>query len=125
MCNVLEMRFDNEELIKVGYTFDGSDDIEKACLRYPSQLGLMQYTGLKDKNGKEIYEGDIVKYEVWKRFHGDMSEHTSAVEFNEKWAGWWPMVGHTVVDDGYYNWEVENIEIIGNIYESPELIKTT
>ena len=82
------------------------------------RLILMQYTGLKDKNGKEIYEGDIVK----NLEHG----HVFSVEWgieNESYAGWsgvWQ--GKTFVAP-LYNGPLVNCEIIGNIYENPELLK--
>ena len=77
---------------------------------------LMQYTGLKDKNGKEICEGHIVKV---------------------KWGG----VGYVVFQDGSFisRWEdgkveyrvcksdIESreLEVIGNIYENPELLEVS
>jgi len=80
---------------------------------------LMQYTGLKDKNGKEIYEGDIVK---------DKKNHPR-MKLVVKYEG----VGFSIKDikNGdcqilFYNSSCrkqENIEIIGNIYENPELLK--
>lgn len=74
-------------------------------------IPLMQYTGLHDKNGKEIYDGDILKADVCE----DGDEEILPVEFRK---------GGFVF--GYYNSALryaENFEIIGNIYENPELIK--
>lgn len=85
-------------------------------------LTFLQYTGLKDKNGTEIYEGDIVSYEVWTSFHEDCSNVGRVVDWNKEQCGWNPMCQHTVVDDGYYNYEIENVEVIGNIYENEELL---
>ena len=64
---------------------------------------LMQYTGLKDKNGKEIYEGDIIIAD-W--------HDTTPTEI--VLPGWFYTVNE------YYG--AEDCEIIGNIYENPELL---
>jgi uncharacterized phage protein (TIGR01671 family) len=77
-------------------------------------LILMQYTGLKDNNGKEIYEGDVVK-ETWR-------VEPCLVGFDY---GQFALCS----PDGTYYTELysqdmdENLEIIGNIYENPELLK--
>ena len=46
-------------------------------------VGIMQYTGLKDKNGKEIYEGDVVKYESMNL----LSAEPFVIEYKDKWCG--------------------------------------
>ena len=73
-------------------------------------LVIQQYTGLKDKNGKEIYEGDICKVNL----HGYMKTNTIVFQ------------NGAFCFDGYamcqYN-EEQIFEIIGNIFENPELMK--
>ena len=79
---------------------------------------LMQYTGLKDKNGKEIYEGDVVLFGdnvIHEGTHGKVVWHTTAFVYQ--------------FIDGQYKDKCTDMvdswrtyEIIGNIYENPELI---
>lgn len=71
---------------------------------------IMQYTGLKDKNGKEIYEGDILH-----------------LEFYLDWIVKWHEAGFHIHilnnPETYYSLVPSNREVIGNIYENPELLK--
>jgi len=70
---------------------------------------LMQFTGLKDKNGKEIYEGDAVKF--WS------NELIGFIYWSESTARFEISQGHFNIVD------ISKSEIIGNIYENPELLK--
>ncbi|EAF4579934.1 hypothetical protein CYG77_11705 [Listeria monocytogenes] len=73
---------------------------------------LMQYTGLKDKNGKKIFEGDI----CWEEY----GECYGVVKFEE---GKFLYVWENIAED---LWEVaDDIEICGNIHENPELLEGT
>lgn len=77
-----------------------------------AQWELMQFTGLKDKNGKEIYEGDIVELPNISWFRG---RRIRVAEFGyEKCNTGWTAIG--------YMKELECGEVIGNIYENQELI---
>jgi len=120
----------------------GSIDWNNNCIirpkpnDYPHTLDsteLMQYTGLHDKNGKEIWEGDIVAIRrendgTWEsgdceraeiEYYGEYGAFVLTIYTVFGGEGYESLVGSEV--GKYYR---ERIEVIGNIYENPELLET-
>ena len=76
---------------------------------------LMQYTGLKDKNGKDIYEGDILQWDYDTRW----KQHLSGVMEVDI-----PGIYYALENESCHPFETEEeCLIIGDIYENPELLK--
>ena len=79
---------------------------------------LMQYTGLKDKNGKEIYEGDIIKIYA----EGLGGEAIGKIVYDEYDLAF--VLRNEVEELSECLWYAEQqIEVIGNIYDNPELLE--
>lgn len=78
------------------------------------RVDLMQFTGLHDKNGIEIYEGDVIRCSYP---NGEFDIYTHIVTFeNGAFRIPWAIVGNALRD----SWEVE---VIGNVHENLELVK--
>lgn len=106
----------------------GTPDLETLqsfMFHYGNEKTLMQCTGLIDKNGKEVYEGDIVSIEYGK----------GVVEYSEKQA---MFIINWIGDNEAYNESLaynprnyiygktrKDIEVIGNIYENPEFTQSS
>ena len=86
-----------------------------------SDFILMQSTGLKDKNGKEIFEGDVVKYEVGR------NTVTEEVAYDKNFAGFG--VRDADIDIIFTFLQLADVvdlislEVVGNKYENPELLE--
>nr|DAJ83877.1 MAG TPA: YopX protein [Caudoviricetes sp.] len=83
---------------------------------YPDEIELMQSTGLKDKNGKEVFVGDIIKCT-----RGCPHEVYLEKEYGGTYIGGMPAIYLKGIREGYA-W-TEHEEVIGNIYENPELVE--
>ena len=115
-----------EHRIYSGYAeTDCGDYYPDWCNIRPETVG--QYTGLTDKNGKKIFEGDIVKRE-YTLHHGETKTtretQIGVVKFNNRGE----FIATTVKGRGNWFgigvvWKGDYIEIIGNIYDNPELLK--
>jgi uncharacterized phage protein (TIGR01671 family) len=102
--------------------FDGSvwfncGDGYNDALQSQNGIILMQYTGLKDKNGREIYEGDILAFSAreWYGLEYEKGMKDYAFEVEQDATGEWVGAG------GCLEWSVF-CEVIGNIYENKEII---
>lgn len=130
MCDVTYLKFSNVQYMNVGYRKNtGGKIIDENALLDESMSGtciLMQYTGMKDKNSKEIYEGDIVQRNifgnnvvgeiVWMDIGGTgfylKVREGSRISF-------YP-IGRGQLDDDDGEWC--NDIILGNIHDNPELL---
>lgn len=70
-------------------------------------MDIVEYTGLHDKNGNEVYEGDVVV----------MGKRRDEVKYGD--SGFSPFAFAEFGDEGYY---ANECEVIGNIYENPDLL---
>lgn len=108
MFSAEEMTADQMAILPDGHfaNIDGQHT-SRSIIYSHEQMLPMQYTGLKDRNGKEIYEGDIVQYKT----------DTILVEWHGEAAAFWPFFS-----DEYWN---DDFEIIGTRYETPDLLTSS
>lgn len=115
--------WDTEKQEMATVNFIGLNDYEvgmedEECRRwratYPYVCRLMQYTNLKDKNGKEIYEGDILKVKL------DGGEANLYVKYTN---GEYRVVNEGKWEDSLYAYMYfGDVEVVGNIYENKDLL---
>ena len=100
-----------EQVFKKDSNYDDYEDFEYKDVT--DKIELMQYTGLKDENGKEIYEGDIVKIK-----YRDEDIGKVIYEYN----GFSIDVTNMNKNYGRVDFVNNFMEVIGNIYDNPELL---
>ena len=117
--NLVGIDFLNKTVTFASYT-DGTDvdNLEKYSfdennILYEKDLKIMQYSGLKDKHNKEIYEGDIVIH------HSKMHK----IIFNAEEARFVLRDDEFELEIPFTNNNNKRMEVVGNIYENSELIK--
>ena len=119
MMSISDMWFNVDSLGEIGLNDSVMNDYITVS---PDEIELMQSTGLKDKNGKEIFEGDIItngqNVMCMKRHNtlGFYVEEKGEVEF---------IADSAVLEDFEEDAKeiADRLEIIGNIYENPELLE--
>lgn len=94
-------------MVNWGVGIDNHGNVYPCWTQPKTDLELMQFTGLTDKNGKMIYEGDVVKFDYPMEVIWDLGSWV--VKTNK---------GNSLLY-GY----IAEVEVIGNIYENPELLK--
>lgn len=114
MIEVDEIHFDNGELDYIG------DAITWMCKK--NDFVLMQSTRLRDKNGKEIFEGDALKVT-------DQHSWLEVVSFNEDKAMFVSKEIKREIEESplydLFNTDIFEVEIIGNIHTNPELAEVS
>jgi len=113
MCDVTNISFDSKfvDICQQGDT----ERYTEMSVEF-DEITLMQSTGLKDKNGKDVFVGDIIKCT-----RGCLHEVYIEKEYGGTYFGGMPAVYLKDLREGYA-W-TEHEEIIGNIYENPELLE--
>ncbi|CKD42858.1 phage protein [Streptococcus pneumoniae] len=115
--DILAIDYENKEIVTQQVYFENGlpDDRDIYCYDF-DEIELMQSTGLKDKNGKEVFIGDIVKCT-----RGCLHEVYLEKEYGGTFIGGMPSIYLKGLLNGYA-W-TEDEEIIGNVYENPELLE--
>ncbi|MFR4177503.1 MAG: YopX family protein [Lacticaseibacillus paracasei] len=95
-----------------------ADDGKNGIELIEEEAHLMQYTGLHDKNGRKIYENDVLQCTSYTYGNGETGKTSLLVKYHEMSAGFIAgpyMLGKLM--------DIRKCEVIGNIFENPELLE--
>lgn len=108
------IRYDDDKFAGVFVIYGTIAGIPNTIFLEPEDVILEQYTGLKDKNGKEIYEGDIVGFKWTKRLYVVTYRiyDASFILENDEWE-----------EAIRLSLDKDDFEVFGNIHENPELLE--
>jgi len=119
--------YEKEEDNPMIYNWQDTIFVESMAFQ-PDDIPIMQYTGLKDRTGREIYEGDIVESKLYPFYTDEGRNYLGVIEWFDGDACWY--LDMRVVSDRVRGYavggmlsEYRELEVIGNIYENPELLQ--
>lgn len=101
-----------------GHIWVTADDGKNGIELIDEEAHLMPYTGLQDKNGREIYENDVLQCTSYTYGNGETGKTSLLVKYHEMSAGFIAgpyMLGKLM--------DIRKCEVIGNIFENPELLE--
>ena len=118
MCDVTNISFDSRfvDICQQGDT----ERYTEMSVEF-DEITLMQSTGLKDKNGQEIFEGDVVQFEDCSEASDFLYINTGIIEWCQ--GGFHVTNRDSVLMEDLLDGDSLDVTIIGNIYENPELLE--
>ena len=120
--DLLDIDYENEVITTQQVYFENGlpDDRDLDNFVF-EEIKLMQSTGLVDKNGKEIFEGDIVQFEDCDEVSDFLYINTGIIEWCQ--GGFHITNRDSVLMEDLLDGDSLDVTIIGNIYENPELLE--
>lgn len=116
---LFELSYDGSSVLCIGtepLSANDYSEIYKSCYEEVDPSTICQFTGLLDKNGVEIYENDVIKYEYYRDYgqSGEYVPREAVVQWNPKKAGFEPLSFFA----NTYHYEIGRVEVIGTIHDA-------